>query len=93
MSFCDGPFDLCQICPVKKGGLITQQHNEVRDALGDLSREVNLEEDIPALRADLGVWGVWLTQCEALFNIRVVDTDAQSYRNRSPEDVLRTAEK
>ena len=22
---------------VKKGGLITQQHNEIRDALGDLS--------------------------------------------------------
>ena len=56
-------------------------------------REVNLEEHIPGLRADLGVWGVWLTQSEALFSIRVIDTDAQLYRNHSPKDVLRTAEK
>ena len=68
--------------------MITQQHNEVRDALGDLSallwsqvaqepimREANLEEHIPALRTELGVWGVWLTQPEVLFNIRVVDID------------------
>ena len=56
-------------------------------------REANLEENIPALRADLGVRGVWFPQSEALFDIKVVDTDAQSYRGRTPKDVLGTAEK
>ena len=44
------------------------------------------------LVADLCVRGVWEPQTEALFDIRVVDTDAQSYRARTPCDVLGTAE-
>ena len=43
--------------------------------------------------ADLSVRGVWIPQVEALFDIRVVDTDAQSYRNSSPMDILSGAEK
>ena len=35
---------------------------------------------------------VWLPQAEALFDIRVIDTDAQSYNNRTPRDVIKTAE-
>ena len=42
--------------------------------------------------ADLCVRGVWEPQAEALFDIRVVDTDARSYCARSPRDVLGTAE-
>ena len=85
---------------------MTQRHNEVREAIGDLSaltwnqikrepviREADPQEDVPALRADLAVRGVWFSQTEALFDIRVVDTDAQSYVNRSPKEVLGTAEK
>ena len=34
--------------------------------------------DVPALIADLGVRGVWQPQGEALFDVRVVDTDVQS---------------
>ena len=45
-----------------------------------------------ALIADLFVRGVWGPQTEALFDIRVVDTDARSYCARSPKDVLGTAE-
>ncbi len=30
---------------------------------------------------------------EALFDIRVIDTDAISYDNRSPSEVLKTAER
>ena len=45
-----------------------------------------------ALIADLCVRGVWEPQTEALFDIRVVDTDALSYCARSPKDVLGTAE-
>ena len=45
------------------------------------------------LIADLYVRGVWEAQTEALFDIRVIDTDARwSYCTRSPKDVLGTAE-
>ena len=44
------------------------------------------------LITDLYVWGVWEPQTEALFDIRVVDTDARSYCARSPRDVLGSAE-
>ena len=46
----------------------------------------------PALIADLGVRGVWIPQGEALFDVRVVDTDAASYVNRSVSAVLASAE-
>ena len=36
------------------------------------------------LIADLRVHGVWQPQTEALFDIRVVDTDARSYCGRTP---------
>ena len=42
--------------------------------------------------ADLAIRGVWQPQCEGIFDIRVVDTDALSYRARAPRDVLRTSE-
>ena len=81
------------------GGLVTRRHNEVRDAFGDLSSLVwgpvhrepivpEASDDSSALKADLAVRGVWQPQCDALFDIRVVDTDAPSYRSRAPPDVL-----
>jgi len=77
---CDGcgeNFSLTYALDCHKGGLVTQCHNEVRDALGDLAtsgysevvRELILcdgNEASPALIADLGVRGVWipgLIQC------------------------------
>ena len=42
--------------------------------------------------ADLGVRGVWFPQSEALFDIRIIDTDAQSYLSQPPISVLLTAE-
>jgi len=36
--------------------------------------------------------GVWQPQTEALFDIRVVDTDARSYCGRTPTAVLCSAE-
>ena len=102
---CDGcgDFSLTHTLDCRKGGLVTQRHNEVRDALGDLTalgyREVVREpivcdgdNDSPALIADLGVRGVWIPQGEALFDVRVVDTDAASYVNRSVSAVLASAE-
>ena len=100
---CGGDFSLTHALDCHKGGLVTQRHNEVRDALGDLAalgyREVFREpivcdgdNDSPALIADLGVRGVWIPQGEALFDVRVVDTDAASYVNRSVSTVLASAE-
>ena len=48
--------------------------------------------DGEALIADLGARGVWQPQAMALFDIRVVDTDARSYLSHSPSDVLASAE-
>ena len=45
-----------------------------------------------SLIADLCVHGVWEPQTEALFDIRVVDTDARSYCAHSPHNVLGSAE-
>ena len=100
---CGGDFSLTHALDCCKGGLVTQRHNEARDALGDLAalgyREVVCEpivcdgdNDSPALIADLGVRGVWIPQGEALFDVRVVDTDAASYVNRSVSTVLASAE-
>ena len=84
---------------------VRDAHNEVRDALGDTAsmaykdvvrepivREANDSLGMSALIADLGVRGVWQPQTEALFDIRVVDTDAQSYTEHSVEAVLSSAE-
>ena len=103
---CGSVFSLSHALSCRKGGLVIQRHNEVRDALGDLAslvwskvrrepvvRECNYMTGSNALVADLGVRGVWLPQAEALFDIRVVDTDAQSYGSRTPREVLKSAEK
>ena len=73
----------------RKGGLIIQGHNEIRDTVGDLAAllwdQVPFEpvvkdasEDNDALIADLGIKGVSQSQLMALFDIRVVETDALS---------------
>lgn len=78
----------------------------MHDAFGDLAalawsqvtcepivREACTSSRTTALVADFSVRGVWIPQAEALFDIRVVDTDAQSYRNHAPIDILSTAER
>ena len=108
-SKCDGcgsSFDLSHALSCRTGGLVTQRHNEVRDAFADLSamawnqvkrepivKESDNDTGTPALIADLSIRGVWLPQAEALFDTRVVDTDARSYTSRSPMDVLTSAER
>ena len=79
----------------------------VRDALGDLAsasiafrdvirepivRDTDPVRGLPALVAYLGVRGLWAAQTEALLDIRVVDTDAQSYTSRTVDSVLLSAE-
>ena len=102
---CGASFSLEHALDRKKGGLVTQRHTEVRDAVGDIAtlvyREVTNEpivrapddtRNLPALVADLGVRGVWQPQTEALFDIRVIDTDAQSHVQRSVDAALASAE-
>jgi hypothetical protein len=107
-TFCDGcgqSFDISHALKCKRGGLIIVRHNEVRDAVGDLAnlvwsnvhrepivREANDCLGLPALVADLGVRGVWQPQDLALFDIRVIDTDATSYVARQVRAVLADAE-
>ena len=102
-SGCDAPFSLDHALVCRKGGLIIQRHNEVRDAVGDLAALVwgrvisepvvrDALVDSEALIADLGVRGVWEPQAIALFDIHVVDTDARSYLSHSPSTVLALAE-
>lgn len=62
-----------------------QGHDDVRDAMAykvvvrePVVREADDKSGIPSLIADLGIRGVWQLQSEALFDIRVTDTDAQS---------------
>ena len=44
------------------------------------------------LIADLRIRGVWQPCVDAIFDVRVVDTDAPSYRSHSPHAVLQSAE-
>jgi hypothetical protein len=105
---CDGcgqRFDTSHALKCKKGGLIITRHNEIRDAVGDLSslvwsnvhrepivREADDARNLPALVADLGVRGVWQPQDLTLLDIRVIDTDAQSYVPRPVNACLTSAE-
>ena len=86
---CGSAFSLSHALECRNGGLVTQYHNEVRDALGDLValaykdvirepvvRKGNTE--VSALVADLGIRGVYLPQTEALLDIQVTDADAPS---------------
>ena len=56
-------------------------------------REFDDSTNTPALVADLRVWGVWQPQTVALLDVRVVDTDDQSYTSHSVSAVLSTADK
>ena len=100
---CGAPFSLDHALICRKGGLIIQCHNEVRDAVSDQSALVlgrvvsepvvrDASVDGEALIADLGARGVWESQAMVLFDIRVVDTDAKSYLSHSPVAVLASAE-
>lgn len=104
---CDGcgeSFTVDHALTCRRGGLIIRRHNEVRDVLGSLLEEGwgccvrepwikdSNTDGHPALRADLACRGVWEPQMEALFDVRVVDTDAPSYVALPPETIVKRAE-
>eukprot|EP00731_Ephydatia_muelleri_P034079 Em0046g22a len=45
----------------------------------------------PGLRLDLRIRGVWQPQVEALFDVRVIDTDAPSHCHRAPNAILESS--
>ena len=87
----------------KKGGLVTQRHNEVRDVIGDLAsvevvkepvvQEANDTEGVPSLIADLSIRGVWQPQTMALFDVCATDTDAPSHSQRVVSAIRRNIPK
>jgi len=101
---CGATFSIEHALDCRIGGLVGRRHNEVRDAFGDLAslvwnpvvREPVVSDGSDGISeplvADLCVRGVWQPQTEALFDIRVVDTDARSYCGRTPTAVLCSAE-
>eukprot|EP00731_Ephydatia_muelleri_P028830 Em0020g474a len=88
---CGATFSYKHALDCKKGGLVTRRHNEdiILEQVIQEAREVT---DEPSLVADLGVRGVWQPQTQALFDIRVIDTDAPSHVNRSVAAILASAE-
>ena len=90
----------------RKGGLVVQRHSKICDTIYDLTslvfnqdtREPVIQDrsDDPqqeALVADIKARGVWQPQTTAIFDIRVIDSDAPSYLNISPQQVLKIAER
>ena len=81
--------------------MITQRHKEVRDAFSDLAFLVYHESVVheasdannDTLIADLCVRGVWQPQCDAIFDICVLDTDAKAYLDQSSVAVIKTDKK
>ena len=96
---CSATFSVEHALDCHVGGLVSQQHNEVHDTIGDLSslvwKQVQKEPIVcestidgstsETLIADLRVHGVWEPQGDAIFDVHVVDTDAPSYCSHSPQ--------
>ena len=55
-------------------------------------QEANDAETVPSLIADLSIRGVWQLQTLALFDVRVIDTDAESHSQRVVTAILSSAE-
>ena len=55
-------------------------------------REPNDREKVPALVADLSVHGEWQPQASTFFDVRVVDSDANSYLHCDVGAVLSSIE-
>jgi len=100
---CGASFSIENALDCHFGDLVSRRHNKVHGAFGDLASLVWLpvtREPIvcdnsagaDTLIADLCIHGAWESQTKVLFDIRVVDTDAQSYRACRPHDVLSSAE-
>ena len=56
------------------------------------NRDGDQANRVPELRGDVAVHGFWSRGTTAVFDIRVTDTDSNSYRNMDPAKVLKRQE-
>lgn len=79
---CGAAFTITHSLDCKKGDLVTQRHNEIRDLLCDLSsivwhnvvKEPIIQESTQStigLIADIAVRGVWQRQSTTMFDVRI----------------------
>jgi hypothetical protein len=100
-SWCDGcgaKFEVNHALDCKNGGLVYQRHNEFRDEncflnkKGGFSQVINEpvikeagENGFGELRGDWSVRGFWTPQRVAVFDTRIFNASAPSYRSLSLE--------
>jgi len=108
---CGDPFTVKHAMTCKKGGLVTQCHNDLKAEWHHLCTQaltpaivtdkplIHITQDVcqagatgaqphPELHGDVAVHGFWKRGTTAIFDIRVTDTDAASYRQTEPSKVL-----
>ncbi|CAB0014003.1 unnamed protein product [Nesidiocoris tenuis] len=95
-GICDGcgmEMDLNHALNCKKGGLVKQGHDQIRDIIAGLARQVYrgvMVEPImregsatePGLLADIRIHGVWDRERASFYDVRVINADAASYSTR-----------
>ena len=100
-AWCDGcgkPFDVNHALECKNGGLVYQRHNEMRDENCDLNKKAGFSQVIcepivrdadvnglGELRGDWSVRGFWTPQRMAVFDTRIFNARASSYKSLSLE--------
>ena len=100
-TWCDGcgeKFDVNHGLDCKNGGLVYQRHNELRDENCDLNRKAGFSQVTKepvikeagangegSLRGDWCVRGFWVPQRVAVFDTRIFNANAPSYKALSLE--------
>ena len=102
MLVCESPMNLTHAMICKKGGLIKHGHDQHRDhcaAIANMAwngveiepilREADPTNNVPALRADFRVNGIWEAERAAFFDNRLICADAPSYANQDWKTISR----
>ena len=103
-TWCDGCGELFGVNPgldCKNGGLVYQRHNELRDENCDLNRKAGFSQVTKepiikeagasgegGLRGDWCVRGFWVPQRVAVFDTRIFNANAPSYKALSLEAIF-----
>ena len=95
---CRGSFDVNHTLDCKNGGLVYQRHNELRDENIDLNRKAGFSQVlcVPVVqeadengngekKGDWSVRGFWIPQRVAVFDTRIFNANAPSYKDLTLE--------
>ena len=95
---CGGSFDVNHALDCKNGGLVYQRHNELRDENIDLNRKAGFSQVLcePVVqeadengngekKGDWSVRGFWIPQRVAVFDTRIFNANAPSYKDLTLE--------